>query len=250
MKKLLLMAFLTVGMTANAEEKNESVILNDANTATFIVNDDVDTNDGGVKIANGKDDDDRWSLHVAVGVDIPTGAPDGVDFAPFRSWEINLTVAQYDYTPKKSKTTFSAGLGFNWRSYTLSGHKNGFFKVGDIVGVAQSDPSLDDFSSNIHTTSLSMPLLIKQRFGKNFAISVGAQLNWNFYARIHNYYEQGDHEIDDYTKKIGERPFTVDVLGIVHLSKGFGVYCKYSPMSVLKKDRGMEFKSLAVGFYF
>jgi hypothetical protein len=250
MKKLLLMAFLTVGLTANAEDKNENVLLNDANTATFTVNDDVDTNDGGVKIANGKDDDDRWSLHLAVGVDIPTGAPDGVDFAPFRSWEINLTLMQYDYTPKKSKTTLSAGLGFNWRKYTLSGHKDGFFKMGDVVTVGQADAGLDDFSSKIHTTSLAMPLLIKQRFGKNFAISVGAQLNWNFYARIHNYYEEGDHDVDDYTRKIGERPFTVDVLGIVHISKGFGVYCKYSPMSVLKKDRGVDFKSLAVGFYF
>jgi hypothetical protein len=60
----------------------------------------------------------------------------------------------------------------------------------------------------------------------------------------------GDHEVDDLTKKIGERPITVDILGIVHVAKGFGVYCKYSPMSVLKKDKGPDFKSLAVGFYF
>ena len=253
MKKLLLMAFLTVGMTANAEEKNENVILNDANTVTFsaIDDDDVITDDGGVKIAKGRDDDDRWSMYFAVGVNIPVSTPDGVDFAPFRSWEFNWTIAQYDYTPKNSKTTLSAGLGFNWRAYTLKGHKNGFAKVGDVVSfVPEMGTALDDFSSNIHTTSLNMPLLIKQRFGKSFAISLGAQLNWNYYARIHNYYEQGDDESDIYTKKIGERPFTVDVLGIVHIAKGFGIYCKYSPMSVLKKDRGLEFKSLAVGFYF
>ena len=94
-----------------------------------------------------------------------------------------------------------------------------------------------------------MPLLIKQRFSKSFAISLGAQLNWNFYSRIHNYGEQGDNEVDTYTKKIGQRPITVDVLGILHFGK-LGVYCKYSPMSVLKKDRGVEFKSFAAGFYF
>ena len=250
MKKVLLMAFLAVGMMANAEEQNENVILNDANIVTFAANDDVETNDGGVKIAKGADEDDRWSMHISVGVNIPTGAPDGVDFAPFRSWEFNWTILQYDYTPGKSKTTFSAGLGVNWRAYTLKGHNYGFNKLGDVVVVGHPDSGLDDFSSNIHTTSLSMPLLVKQRFGKNFAISLGAQLNWNYYARIHNYYEQGDNELDIYTKKIGERPFTVDVLGIVHLAKGFGIYCKYSPMSVLKKDKGPDFKSLAVGFYF
>ena len=250
MKKLLLMAFLAVGMNANAEEKNENVVLSDANISTFAVSDDdVNTDDGGVKIAKGKDDDDRWSMHFNLGVDIPTGAPDGVDFAPFRSWEFGVTLLQYDYTPKKSKTTLSAGLGFGWRTYTLKGH-NLFFKANDVVGVGSPDANLDDFSSNVLTTSLTMPLLVKQRFGKNFAISVGAQLNWNIYARIHNSYEQGDNDIDIYTKKIGQRPFTVDILGIVHVSNGLGIYCKYSPMSVLKKDRGVEFKSFAVGFYF
>ena len=238
MKKLLLLAFLAVGMTANAE----TLVTND---------DDVITDDGGVKIAKGMDEDDRWSMHFAVGVDIPTGAPDGVKFAPFRSWEFNWTVVQYDYTPKNCKTTFSAGLGLNWRTYTLSGHKNGFEKVNDVVAyVPDMGTAFDEFSSNIHTTAINMPLLVKQRFGKSFAISLGAQLNWNYYARIYNHYEQGDKDTDLYTKKIGQRPFTVDVLGIVHFSKGFGVYCKYSPMSVLKKDRGLEFKSFAVGFYF
>ena len=48
---------------------------------------------------------------------------------------------------------------------------------------------------------------------------------------------------------IGERPITIDVLGMLHFGD-FAVYCKYSPMSVLKKDKGPDFKSLAVGFYF
>jgi hypothetical protein len=237
MKKMLLMAFLAVGLTANAETMVTS-------------SDDEIENEGGIDLGQGKDDNDRWSMHFSIGVDVPTGAPDGVEFAPFRSWEFNWTVFQYDYTPKNWNTTFSAGLGFNWRAYTLKGHDNGFVKVGDVVSVGQPAAVLDDFSSNIHTTSLSMPLLVKQKFSKSLSISVGAQLNWNYYARIHNFYEQGDHETDDYVKKIGERPFTVDVLGIVHFCKGFGIYCKYSPMSVLKKDRGPEFQSLAFGFYF
>lgn len=249
MKKLLLMALLAVGMSANAEEKNENVFLNEADPSTSFVNDDVLSDEGGVKIGKGKDEDDRLSMHFAAGVNIPTGAPDGVEFAPLRSWEFNFTVLQYDYTPKNSKTTLSAGLGFNWRTYTLKGHNLGFYKVGDVVDVLRPEVNLDDFSSNIHTTALTMPLLVKQRFGKDFAISLGAQLNWNYYARVHNYYEQGDIETDQSTRKIGQRPITVDLLGIVQF-KGFGIYCKYSPMDVLKKDKGPEFNSFAVGFYF
>lgn len=237
MKKLLLMALMAVAMTANAEDKNE----------ILVANDDEVTNEGGIKLTK-DDDNDNWSMHFALGVNIPQKA-EGHSFAPFRSWELSWTVLQYDYTPKKSKTTLSAGLGFNWRTYTLSGHEDGFFKVVDFVGIGKTTEKYDNFSSNISTTAISMPLLIKQRFSKSFAISLGAQLNWNFYSRIHNYGEQGDNELDTYTKKIGQRPITVDVLGILHFGK-LGVYCKYSPMSVLKKDRGVEFKSFAAGIYF
>ena len=245
MKKLLLMAFLAVGMAANAE--------------TFLTDKGDDSKTvGGIDLGEGQDENDRWTMHIAVGVDIPTSVPSGMEFAPFRSWDINFTLIQYDYTPKNWKTTFSAGLGFDWRNYTLSGHDKAFVKVpanptagiaNDFVEVSTPNLKSDDRSSRIQTLSLSMPLLIKQRFSKLFALSLGAQVNWNFRGHLHNYYEDGDSEISTDTKKIGQRPFTVDILGIVHVER-FGIYCKYSPMSVMKTDRGPEFKSLSVGVYF
>ena len=233
MKKVFLLALLAVGMTANAE--------------TFVANDNegAEINDGGIKL----DDDSNWKMHFYVGIDIPTGAPDGVDFAPFRSWEIGATLAQYEYTPKNSRTTLCAGIGFDWRNYTLSGHDKMFVKANDIVGVYDRKGDMSELASRISTTSISLPLIVKQSFNKDFAISLGAQLNWNFYSRVNNYYEENDNEIDIQTKKIGERPITIDVLGMLHFGD-FAVYCKYSPMSVLKKDKGPDFKSLAVGFYF
>ena len=235
MKKVLLLAFLAVGMTAYAQEVDEKTV-----EIKY-----VEVNDGGIKL----DEDNNWKMHLYVGVDIPVSAPDGVDFAPFRSWEIGLTVAQYEYTPKNSKTTLSAGIGVDWRNYTLSGHDKMFAKVNDIVGVYDRKGDMSELASRISTCSLSLPLMVKQSFNKDFAISLGAQLNWNFYSRVNNYYEESDNEIDIQTKKIGERPITIDVLGMLHFGD-FAVYCKYSPMSVLKKDKGPDFKSLAVGFYF
>ena len=235
MKKLLLMACMAVGMTAYAQEVEEK----------FVDIEEVEVNNGGIKL----DDDNNWKMHVYVGVDIPTGAPDGVDFAPFRSWEVGFTVAQYEYTPKNSRTTLCAGIGFDWRNYTLSGHDKMFVKANDIVGVYDRKGDMSELASRISTTSISLPLIVKQSFSKKFAVSLGAQFNWNVYSRVNNYYEEGDHEIDDQTKKIGERPITIDVLGMLHFGD-FAVYCKYSPMSVLKKDKGPDFKSLAVGFYF
>ena len=249
MKKLFLMAFVFVGLTANAVEKNESVSLSDADFATLAVGDEEEINDGGIKVAKGKDDDDCLSMHLYVGGNIPTGTPDGVDFSYWRSLDINLTVIQYDYRPKNSKVCLSAGLGFGWREYPLDGHKHMFYKKDNIVSVGPADANMDNLRSDIHTTSLTMPLLAKYSFSKNFAVSLGAQLNWNFYGRVGNSYKIGDNDYDVNTRKIGQRPFTVDVMGIIHVWK-IGFYCKYSPMSVFKKDKGPDFKSLSVGFYF
>lgn len=250
MKKILLMALLAVTMTANAEEESNIIVLNEGNMAVLEDNDTVNTNDGGVKIAKGKDEDDRWSIHINFGVDIPTGAPSGYDFAPFRSWEVGVTIVQYDYTPQKSKTTFSAGLGPIFRNYTLKGHDKMFAKANDQIVQVPAESEMKDLSSSIYTMGFALPLLVKQRFGKHFAISLGAQLNWYCYARVNNQYDVGDNEMDINTKDIGHRPITVDILGIIHISKGFGFYCKYSPMSVLKENRGPEFRSISAGIYF
>ena len=228
------MAFLALGMTANAETVTST---NDDNKNSVI------------DMGSGADDNDRWSMHFSLGVDVPTDAPKGMDFDPLRSWEIGWTVAQYDYRPKSWNTTFSAGLGFNWRNFTLKGHRNMFAKIGDQIVTGPTPAGYEDLWSSVHVMSISMPLLVKQYFSRSFAISLGAQLNWNCYGTLNNTYEVGDSDYDVDTKKIGQRPFTIDFLGIVHYKK-LGVYCKYSPMSVLKKDRGPEFKSLSFGIYF
>ncbi|MBR5068683.1 MAG: hypothetical protein IKX25_04720 [Bacteroidales bacterium] len=237
MKKVLLLAFIAFAMNANAQENNEVDQIDETTV---------------VKYEN-EEDDDNWSTHLFIGVITPTDINDkndnGLDFATFRSWEIGLTVAQYDYIPNNSKTTLSAGLGFGFRFNTLSGHDNMFEKINDKICVQARDGVMSELSSNISTFYISMPLLVKQSFAKNFAISLGAQANWNAYSRVSNSYEIGDQEYTVLTKKIGQRPLTVDVLGIVHFAKDFGVYFKYSPMSLLKKDRGPEFKSFTVGIY-
>lgn len=250
MKKELIVAFLAIAMTSNAEEMKDYILQNDSIVTMLADNDSISSDECGQNQGKCKDKDDCWSGHVYVGVNIPTGTPSGVDFAPFRSWEIGMTLVQYDYTPKNCKTTFSIGAGLDWRNYTLSGHDMMFNKVNDVIVVGERESKMSNVSSRIHTMNIAMPLLVKQRFSKNFAVSLGAQLNWNVYSRVNNYYEMAEHEIKDATKDIGERPFTVDILGIVHLAKHFGIYCKYSPMSVLKKDKGPDFKSVAVGVYF
>lgn len=233
MKKFFVLAFLAVTMAAYAGERTDS------------------DNSGGIELSRKSDDKcGKWHMHFALGVNVPTGAPKGVDFAPFRSWNINWTVAQYEYTPKGASQTYSVGIGMEWRNYTLSDKDKAFQKAGDVTLITDVD-KVDGRTSRVHTWNVNIPLLFRQKIGGDFAVSVGAQININAYGRLVNKWDVDldDDEYDVKTKKIGQRPLTVDVLGMVHF-KDWALYCKYSPMDVFKKDRGPEFKSLSFGVYF
>ena len=103
MKKFFVLAFLAATMTAYAGELND------------------DDNSGGIELSKkNKEKDGDWHMHFAAGVNVVTGGPKGADFAPFRSWDLNWTIAQYEYTPKGASQTYSVGVGLGWRNYTLS----------------------------------------------------------------------------------------------------------------------------------
>lgn len=223
MKKLMMMALLMCGIVANAAEKKDSL------------------------------DNSPWGVHLYVGWNAATNVPTGLSFAPFKSWNIDLTLLQYDYTPKGASQTYSVGLGLGWRNYTLRDKNMQRFVVdptSKVITPGTFEVGQEDRWSNIHTLSLSMPLLFRQQIGKHVGISVGAMLNYNVYGRVRNSYEVGDVEYDIKTKGIKYRPFTVDPMVIFDADDFAGLYLRYSPMSVLKSEYGPDFKSISFGLYF
>ena len=74
-------------------------------------------------------------------------------------------------------------------------------------------------------------------------------MNFNVAGHLTAGYKTGDVEYDMTTKKIDYRPVTGDIMGVLDIDK-IGIYARYSPMTVMKKDRGPEFRSLTLGLYF
>ena len=227
MKKLLVLALLAVGMTAYAQSSKDDKI-------------DVMWHEG---------EEVDWTMHVGVGVNLVTGAPDNMEFAPFKSWDIQVTLVQMDYTPIGASQTYSIGAGLNWRNYRLKDENQAFVKNADIIGLGEFPANASSKSSSIKTLGINIPLLFTQRFSKDFSLTVGPVINFNAWGWAKCNYELGDTDFEMSTRKIGQRPVTVDVLGVADIC-GIGIFCKYSPMSVLKKERGPEFKSVTVGLYF
>ena len=204
------------------------------------------------------EDEDKVVFDLGVGWAAPTNTPSGHGFATFRSveWYFGL---RYCYSPKGKTQTYSTGLWCDWRSYTVP-KGNMIGKNADDLVVYDTyenfNPKATKTDSKIRIFSLSVPFLFTQKFGKKskFSFTLGPVVNFNLYGRIYNEYTLDDSNFEVGTKNFNYRPITVDIMGMVKYA-GVGLYCKYSPMSVLKKKEvnGVEnpqFKSLTFGLFF
>lgn len=242
-----MMALMAACMTANAEEIEDVNVVNGTNEMAAPANDKKGKTETDLVLKNGENE--KWTMHLGVGVNLVTGAPDAYEFAPFKSWDIQWTVVQYNYTPKNAKQTYSIGLGLNWRNYGLKDNGTAFLKAGDVVGLGAFPSNAGSRYSSVQTLAISVPLLFTQKVSKDVSITVGPIVNFNAGGWVKRSYEEGDNDIEISTSKIGQNPVTVSAFGMVDID-GFGLFCKYSPMNVFKKDRGPEFNSFTLGFYF
>lgn len=234
MKKYFLVLALFVGMSTYASDEVELV------SGTVAMPAQTDDKDSDKEKKNY-----CISPHVGVGVGLATNLPEGLSFAPMRSWEIYFGLS-YDYTPKDKLQTYSAGMGVSFRNFGTHSGKM-LTKGGEYATIT---PDMTDMKSSIRVVSFSIPLLFTQKMGHKspFRLTLGPVVNFNG-THINNHYSIGDDEYDVKTHKIGTRPVTVDILGILSF-RALSVYCKYSPMSVLKNSSGMEFKSVSFGICF
>lgn len=277
MKNLLMMMALTVCTAASATEMNDTVVFNHPSKVTVMTNDSVQK----VKVS-GKEGDEKFYyeskvdikkstskmikksvteddnglvIDLGLGWAAPTNTPDGHGFAVFRSNEVFFGL-RYCYTPKNALQTYSVGLWCDWRDYTVPKNNLITKNADNIVAFGEFPAHVSETSSKIRVFSLSVPFLFKQKFGKKSktSLSLGPVVNFNVRGRILNEWTDGDNEYEQSTKEVGQRPVTVDFMGVLEYD-GVGLYCKYSPMSVLKNksEKGVEnpqFHSLTFGLFF
>lgn len=271
MKKLLMMMALTAAVAAQASEKTDTVVVNEAKTVMIITNDTaqqvtivgqdgnasydktVPLNEYKMRKSRKKNEkDDPWDtdFDFGVGVNTPLVATEGYGFATFRSWEIFLGL-RFAYTPKKALQTYSFGLWCDWNTYGLSTNKMFTKDEQNVVGLTPYPQDVKNQTSRLSIFSLSVPLLFTQKLGHDSKckVTLGPVVNFNVYGRLNTSYEQGDNELSISTKDINYRPVTLSVMGAFQYGD-VAFYCKYSPISVMKKDKGPQFQSLTFGLHF
>lgn len=273
MKKLLLMMALAAAMTVQANELNDTTVIRKADMVTITTSDTVQKIDvvgkegdagyryekkvplNAYKMRRQRKSEEKyvgWSpnFDLGVGVNTPLGVSDGYGFATFRSWDLFFGLA-LGYTPEKKLQTYTVGLWLNWKSYGLSTDRMLAKDGNHEIWLAEYPTGSKDRGSRINTFSLQVPFLFTQKLGhkSKCKLTFGPVVNFNVYGRLNSHYTINDNEHDVSTKGIKYNIVTVDLLGAFHY-KGVALYCKYSPMSVIKKDKGPKFQTLTFGVWF
>lgn len=144
--------------------------------------------------------------------------------------------------------SLASGLGVDWRNYVTKGDMY-FHKADDgKITLMPYEADSRKHRSRIKTFSLQVPLLYGISFGRggNCQFNLGPILNFNTGGSIKTQYKLDGRDYSVKTGHIGQRPVTVDIFGEIKY-KAFGIYVRYSPMSVLKTSAGLDFRSISTG---
>ncbi len=196
-----------------------------------------------------KGKDSKWdhSWHFNIGLNAMLDTPDEYDFKVWPSFEVGFGIT-HDWHPYGKQNQWSIGWGLNWRGYNMADDTH-WTKVGDMMTLTDYAPGQTETQTSLQTFSLQVPLLYTHYFDKDqdWGITLGAIVNWNVFAVGQREYEFLGEEYEVTTKKIGQRPFTVEGMVQLHTSWLPSIYCKYCPMTFFKDDRGPKMHQLTFG---
>ena len=151
------------------------------------------------------------------------------------------------------RASISLGFGFDWRNYKITTSDKCLVANGDKGIEWGSYPSgTRGKNSRLKVFSLQLPLLWTWRIPKSsLEFKCGPIFNFNTYASLKTAYEDEDgNKMEDFTKAISPRRFTLDFFGSLSYSHAIGLYVRYSPMKVMDAPNTLNFQPLSVGVTF
>ncbi|MCM1503785.1 MAG: hypothetical protein NC127_01115 [Muribaculum sp.] len=187
---------------------------------------------------------DVFTSGLSFGKNFAFDQPSPMDITTGKSWEISwLYILGVRFS--RGGNSFRAGIGMNWRNYKLTGPYQ-FAKADGEVKLTPYPENSHGEWSRLKVTTLSVPLLYTRRIWKSLNFTVGGIINFTTHSSIKTRFMYEDREITTTENGIYPRPVTVDAYGAVTVC-GIGWYVRYSPMNVIRTDRGPQFSALSTG---
>lgn len=212
-------------------------------------------------VINGKPRSGEWSAMMgglSFGFVNAVSAPASMDVEMGKSFELGiLHLLAVGYTLPAGYTTFSVGMGLNWRNYKMTTSSTRFIPVDGQISTGAYPEGVSAKFSRLKIFSLMFPIMLHQQFplkvpgGSRLSLSGGVILNYNGHSSLKTkWIDSQFNEVEEYCGEIGRRPFTVDFIGVLKLCSFAGVYVKYSPMDTLRGDLNPAFHTFSTGVTF
>ncbi len=181
---------------------------------------------------------------LSFGKNFAFGQTPPMDITTGKSWEISW---MYIVGIKISRggNSFTTGIGMNWRNYKLTGPYQ-FSKADGHIDTLPYPEGTEGEWSRLKVTTLSIPLLYSRQIWKKLYFTAGGIVNFATHSSIKSRFTSQGREITTSQNGIYPRPVTVDVYGAVTVCC-VGWYVRYSPMDVIRDNRGPKFTSLSTG---
>ncbi len=214
-------------------------------------------------LIHAKQDNGSWTVHLnlnntrthyrGLGFGFAGFADQGdLDQIPFKagsSPEINWNFfSKSAYQSRNKHWNIVTGLGMRWVRYHLKG--NNYFQENN--GITEIITAGNDWrikKSRIGITTLNVPLLLEWKTRNNgFFLSAGGVCSFKTASSSKIWYvdERNKNRKEKMDRGMTLRPVTFDVL-MQAGRRDFGLYARYSPVSIFEQNKGPELYPLTFG---
>lgn len=184
-----------------------------------------------------------WFNQLYVGFAFPVSAPDGLD----QSVATGIgKIFGVRFSPWRRGPKFSIGAGIHFEQYTLHGGQV-FGLNRKALEILPAEEGARDIHNRLENFGFSVPVTISQSIYKDFAIAVGAELNFNTYTKASSKYTIGEVEYQQKFKHLQQRILTPTLYASIGWLDEFGLYFRYTPQSLFEKQWGPDFSAISFG---
>ena len=152
------------------------------------------------------------------------------------------------WRPFGSRVELSTGIGFGAKRF-LTDNGLTFTKSGDRLCLTPVDENTKVKSAHWDIFNADIPLTICLETGRrnNFTLGLSLLTNLNFYSRVTTELEVDGVTSKEKIKGLQQQLITPDIIAFAGMTNGFGLYVKWSPVPVMDKKYGPEFKTWSIG---
>lgn len=178
------------------------------------------------------------------------GDSDDIPLKSSKSLEYNLNVFEKAFPISHHyRWAIVTGAGMRWTRYSIKGNRY-FEEIDDYTYLVEDPEDRNYKSSKLGITSITIPLLLEWQNPKGRLFFsggvVGVVKTWSS-SKIK--YTEGDSN-KKYKEKVDGgmtlRPVTMDLLAQAG-TKHWGIYLKYSPVSLFEHKKGPELYPVSIG---